>query len=774
MLDRHESDSDTKSSNSSDCEHVSVEMPIPDPCQQVCRSTDPSKWFPINNATISFWLQQGPDSCRNENAANNYPASLRHYKPTNREPKGRTRCFNSRHFYCSAPNGQSQRRHWLLYSPTRGSVYCFYCTLIMNANKDAFSHPAGFSSWQLAGKRIKSHEQSSNHRDCVLKLCIIQNEKARVDRGLEEQVLEEKRYWICVLRRVIAVVKFLAQRGLAFRGGDELLGSTHNGNFLGILELIAQFDPFLESHLKNNGNAGRGKPSYISSTAVEELIELMAAKVRAVIVSQLKKSKYFSISVDSTPDLSHVDQLTVIVRYSHHGEAVERFLTFLQIASHTAENLAGSLLTYLETQTIDFMDCRGQSYDNASNMSGRYSGMQARLRAINPLAFYIPCTTHSLNLVGLSAVDCCTDVVNFFGFVQQLYTFFSASTRRWSVLSDCLGPKGLSVKSLSETRWSARADAIKALCGGYDSIRSALSEIGSDNEQNGTTRHEANCLATSMGSVETAFLSVFWNRVLSRYNDTSIKLQSSTCDIKLATDLLDSLHTFTDDLRNRFDDIEQTAVALSGTSEYVSDTARRRKRTRFFDDGRAADIVLHGKDKFRIETFIVVINQLACSLKKRIDAYTEVRKVFKVVTDFNDINADQIRECAALMASTYPADLQSGEFGDEMIQFIEFAKSRGCQTPSSLAMLLHTEHLQSTFPNVEIAIRMYTSIMVSNCSGERSFSKMALIKNKLRTTMSDRRLSALELLSVENDILDCVSFEDVIEQFAAAKSRKCF
>jgi len=31
---------------------------------------------------------------------------------------------------------------------------------------------------------------------------------------------------------------------------------------------------------------------------------------------------------------------------------------------------------------------------------------------------------------------------------------------------------------------------------------------------------------------------------------------------------------------------------------------------------------------------------------------------------------------------------------------------------------------------------------------------MALIKNKLSSTMSDRRLSALELLSVENDVLN--------------------
>ena len=54
----------------------------------------------------------------------------------------------------------------------------------------------------------------------------------------------------------------------------------------------------------------------------------------------------------------------------------------------------------------------------------KYGGMQALLRRENPLAFYIPCTAHSLNLVGVSAVDCCIDAVSFFGFVQALYTFF--------------------------------------------------------------------------------------------------------------------------------------------------------------------------------------------------------------------------------------------------------------------------------------------------------------------------------------------------------------
>jgi hypothetical protein len=35
------------------------------------------------------------------------------------------------------------------------------------------------------------------------------------------------------LERVVEVVKFLAVRGLAFRGAEEIFGSIHNGNYMG-------------------------------------------------------------------------------------------------------------------------------------------------------------------------------------------------------------------------------------------------------------------------------------------------------------------------------------------------------------------------------------------------------------------------------------------------------------------------------------------------------------------------------------------------------------
>jgi len=106
------------------------------------------------------------------------------------------------------------------------------------------------------------------------------------------------------------------------------------------------------------------------------------------------------------------------------------------------------------------------------------------------------------------------------------------------------------------------------LCAGYDSIKSALHDIAEDDQQNGSTRHEADCLTALMDTLETALMSDVWSVVLSRYNETSIKSQSSTNDLKLSAYLLESLHEFTDDLRNRFDKFEDRGEQLS--NDYVS------------------------------------------------------------------------------------------------------------------------------------------------------------------------------------------------------------
>jgi len=74
-----------------------------------------------------------------------------------------------------------------------------------------------------------------------------------VDRAMESQRMESKRYWCDVLHRVVSDVRFLCERGLALRGSDEKIASKQNGNFLGCMEVLAEFDPFLSQHIEKFG-----------------------------------------------------------------------------------------------------------------------------------------------------------------------------------------------------------------------------------------------------------------------------------------------------------------------------------------------------------------------------------------------------------------------------------------------------------------------------------------------------------------------------------------
>jgi hypothetical protein len=70
------------------------------------------------------------------------------------------------------------------------------------------------------------------------------------------------------------------------------------------------------------------------------------------------------------------------------------------------------------------------------------------------------------------------------------------------------------------------------------------------------------------------------------------------------------------------------------------------------------------------------------------------------------------------------------------------------------------------------AYRLFHTMSVTVASGERSFSKLKLIKMYLRSTMSQERLTNSAILSIENEITKNIDFEDIIEDFASKNSRK--
>ncbi|KAF0705824.1 zinc finger MYM-type protein 1-like, partial [Aphis craccivora] len=53
-----------------------------------------------------------------------------------------------------------------------------------------------------------------------------------------------------------------------------------------------------------------------------------------------------------------------------------------------------------------------------------------------------------------------------------------------------------------------------------------------------------------------------------------------------------------------------------------------------------------------------------------------------------------------------------------------------------------------------------------------SFSKLKIIKNYLRNSLSQIKLSGLALIAIENEIVDSLNLENIVDTFAAKKARK--
>ena len=93
-------------------------------------------------------------------------------------------------------------------------------------------------------------------------------------------------------------------------------------------------------------------------------------------------------------------------------------------------------------------------------------------------------------------------------------------------------------------------------------------------------------------------------------------------------------------------------------------------------------------------------------------------------------------------------------------------------TPSEMLNHIYKEDIVDVYPNLSIALRLLLTLRVTVASGERSFSKLKLIKTYLRTTMTQERLSSLAVLSIEQEIRKSLDMKDVIAKFADAKARK--
>jgi hypothetical protein len=337
-------------------------------------------------------------------------------------------------------------------------------------------------------------------------------------------------------------------------------------------------------------------------------------------------------------------------------------------------------------------------------------------------------------------------------------------------------------KRLSDTRWDAHANATSAVSEGYNGITDALESLHDDDTEKGDTRREAGIINDKMQEFEFVLMLEFWNDVLTRFQQTSKTLQESQVAISTCATLYTSLVGYLNEVREKYNEFERRAKERLPDVDYKGVTARKATRRRQVNDGVAEEVILSPREKFRLKAFLPIIDALVTNLTRRADVYQKVAKDFDFITQFDLMHGERDDKSRYLIAM-YPEDINESFVG-ELAQFQAYVKSKNTNytlpvnnvnkkfSHQDLYTIIFVDGIQSAFPNVEVVLRIFLSLMVTNCSGERSFSHLKRIKNDIRATMLQDRLSSLSIMCIESDKLREIKFENIIESFANRKSRK--
>lgn len=235
-----------------------------------------------------------------------------------KDKSNQNRSFTDTNYFRILPDKTKCHRDWLSYSPSQNKIYCLHCLLFGNKLHSSSAKAwtkEGFNSWKNCTTAIRMHEESHDHVTSSLKFKLRQT-----NAPVLPKILNQRKSLIAMNRQVITelidIVLYLARHNLPFRGHKESWNpNVQNGNFNDLVILMSKHSPHLSEHINRIKCLGKKEYSFVTWQRQNQLIESISDDISNQINLSIKKSRMFSISVDSTFDESRKEQVSFVVRY---------------------------------------------------------------------------------------------------------------------------------------------------------------------------------------------------------------------------------------------------------------------------------------------------------------------------------------------------------------------------------------------------------------------------------------------------------------------------
>ena len=589
------------------------------------------------------------------------------------------------------------------------------------------------------------------------------------------KVIEENRRY---LKSICQVAVLCARQDIGLRGHREHEGSTNKGNFLEILDVVSSENTILKKRMQDAPRNAK----YVSKATQNELLQAAADVIVEQITEEIRRAGFFSIIADETCDVSRVEQLSLCFRYVHPDDHCvrERFLGFTDCPELDATSLATQIMGEVLKLGLNIKECVAQCYDGAAVMTGHLSGVQKKIRKkAGSGCVYIHCYGHRLNLVVVNTASGIKKVNDFFGLMEAVYCFITASSLRHDKSVDSQKKnkvKVMEIPKLSDTRWVCRYAAVRLFKERYRSLLQALETI-INSLHDGCERVEAIGLLKQLQGF--SFLLLLWvfDDILGVTKLLSDTLQSKELDLASAIDLVDSVKKTLTERRSQkhFDQkIWLNAVKDATDNNVIMHCTREQRRSavpsRLEEAVILAPLGKRSHNEVSVQAtsrvlFFSIIDRILSELHRRFDesrgiilavaACSPKSKHFLKVTTVKPL-AD---ECFIDVSSLEP----------QLAVAQTLVSQKHIETTEQLYSLLSS--MQAAFPDLFTLVRAALTIPVSSATAERSFSTLKRIKTYLRSTIGEERLSHLSILSIERNLSKSLDYDKVIDKFASVSRR---
>ncbi|KAG5586379.1 hypothetical protein H5410_046813 [Solanum commersonii] len=248
----------------------------------------------------------------------------------------------------------------------------------------------GLRSWNRALARFRKHvgDVNSIHDKCFNKMLDLSNHHQSIQVVIDKHSQKLKNEYRMCLEALIDVSRLLLQYGLPFRGHDESESSINQSCFLEFLRWHGDKRSYVEKVILENAPQN---DTLTCPMIQKDIANACAKETLKAIIGDLN-GDYFGILVDESKDISHKEQMTLVLRFvNKNGEVVERFIGLVHVSDTSTCSLKISIYSLFSIHSLSPSTICGQGYDGASNMKGEINGLKTLIMKDSPSAYYIHC-----------------------------------------------------------------------------------------------------------------------------------------------------------------------------------------------------------------------------------------------------------------------------------------------------------------------------------------------------------------------------------------------